>query len=233
MEVIQEAFAAPNLLITGLLCLMVLYWLMVILGALDLDFLNFDLDADTDVDVDMDVDADFDADADVDADSGLGVEGAESFFESFLGFFYVGTVPVMILISLFVVCLWTMSMLINHYFNPGLNFWWGMVLLVPNLLGSLLLVKVVAVPFKEVFKRMREDPNAAKPVVGRLCRVVSSEITNAKFGQADVRSQRGAPVRLLVKTAGDEVLHKGDEAVVIRRDKASGVYTVEPIDLES
>ena len=49
-EVLQAALAAVNLPYTVFLGLILLYWLTVIIGALDLDLFNIDLDADADVD---------------------------------------------------------------------------------------------------------------------------------------------------------------------------------------
>ena len=54
-ELFTEAFAAYNLPLTLFLGLVFLYWLLVIVGALDLDFLNIDLDHDFHADVHIDV----------------------------------------------------------------------------------------------------------------------------------------------------------------------------------
>ena len=55
-ELIQTAFSPINLLFTILLMLVILYWLSIIIGALDIG--SFDLDFDFDADVDVDLDAD-------------------------------------------------------------------------------------------------------------------------------------------------------------------------------
>ena len=44
MEALHEAFMPTNLVFTILLMMIVLYWLMVILGALDTDFLDIEFD---------------------------------------------------------------------------------------------------------------------------------------------------------------------------------------------
>ena len=43
IELIQAAFSPVNLVLTVPLLLMVLYWITVILGVLDVEFLNVDL----------------------------------------------------------------------------------------------------------------------------------------------------------------------------------------------
>ena len=55
IELISIAFSPLNIVFTVLLILIVLYWITVILGVLDVDL--FDIDFDTDVDVDAEVDA--------------------------------------------------------------------------------------------------------------------------------------------------------------------------------
>ena len=42
LELFREAISPPNLLYTLLLGLVMIYWVTVLIGALDLDFLNVD-----------------------------------------------------------------------------------------------------------------------------------------------------------------------------------------------
>jgi len=49
IEFINEAFTLFNLPATALLLLVLLYWAMVILGAIGMDAVDFDFDADVDV----------------------------------------------------------------------------------------------------------------------------------------------------------------------------------------
>ena len=57
-ELIQAAIHWSTLPLTVMLGLVVFYWLLTILGAIDLDGFDFDFDTDTDIDADLDVDAD-------------------------------------------------------------------------------------------------------------------------------------------------------------------------------
>lgn len=45
--------SSSNLVLSLLLALTMLYWLMVLFGAVGLDSLDFDLDLDTDIDIDI------------------------------------------------------------------------------------------------------------------------------------------------------------------------------------
>ena len=102
LELLYVAFTPVNLFFTVLLLLVLVYWIMVILGALDVDFL--DIDFDSDVDADADVDMDF--------------QGG-GFLRGILEFFYIGEVPVMVLVSVFSLSVWTISVLGNYYLNPN------------------------------------------------------------------------------------------------------------------
>ena len=82
-EVLDASMAVVNLPYTVFLGLILLYWLAVIVGGLDLDLFNVEIDADVDVDTNMDT-----------AVSGLGGVGL-----AVLQFFHVGTVPLMLLLS--------------------------------------------------------------------------------------------------------------------------------------
>ena len=107
-ELIQTAFAPVNLVYTFLLILVLIYWLFIIIGALDFGSLDLDFDIDADVDVDMDIDVDADIDTDVEAGSGAG------WFIGFLHFFNFGKMPFMVIMSFLILFSWTFSMLANY-----------------------------------------------------------------------------------------------------------------------
>lgn len=48
-DLLQAAISAPNIIPTALLVFVLVYWLVVILGAIDIDF--FDVDVETEADV--------------------------------------------------------------------------------------------------------------------------------------------------------------------------------------
>ena len=56
LEFFNTVFSPANVISSGLLMLVVVYWITVMLGAIDLDFLDFDIDIDGDVDMDADID---------------------------------------------------------------------------------------------------------------------------------------------------------------------------------
>jgi len=212
MELLQMSLMPANIAATLFLALMVLYWLMVILGALDLDFL--DVDVDTDVDVDLGTDLDI----------SVGV------FDGMLAFFYLGKIPIMILLSILALCLWVVSIIANGYLNPSGSLILGLPIAAGNLIVSPLICKIVCAPLAKLFMALKRDPNAPADVVGRICKVTTTQVS-AKMGQAEVPTG-GAPVLLNVVADGDHVFKKGDEAVVIGKDDKKGVHIIAPVNLE-
>ncbi len=215
MEILQAAFLPINVVFTVLLLLVVLYWLLIILGLFDNDIFEIDLDSDVDIDIDADVDADFD---------GAGP------LRAMLEFFYIGEVPVMIIVSILIMSMWAFSMIVNHYANPAGSMLVAMPILAGNLLFSILICKVITMPLRKVFGVFNKDSNASRKVMGRICTVVTTEISD-NLGQAEM-SSKGAPILLNVMAQQGCVFHKGDEAVVVENDKEKGVYIIAPVELE-
>ena len=76
-EALAYSFQSINVFPTILLLITVLYWVAVILGALDVGFLDFDLDPDFETDVNVEIDV----------GTEVGGEPGGGFAESFLSFF--------------------------------------------------------------------------------------------------------------------------------------------------
>ena len=216
IELITWAFSPQNLVLTILLLSIVLYWITVILGVLDVELFNieppdpgYDLDAEVDMEADLDSGVTWDV----------------------LHWFYVGEIPIMVLISILILSLWTLSMLGNYYLNPGRSWGRALALLGPNIGLSLLLVKLVGLPLRPFYGLFMKDANAPRQVVGRLCRVITSEVTETAMGQARMQT-KGAPLILNVRAKHGDVFKKHDEAVVVGRDKTNGVYFIVSPHLE-
>ncbi len=246
MDLITQAFLPMNLPLTVLLLLMVLYWITVIIGVLDVDLFHIhapdsDIDFHTDFDLHTDVDADIHADIDTDVDTDLhadvghdhdggdiGTEGGIGW--SILRFFYVGEVPIMVLSSVLILSLWTISMAANQWLNPTRSFLLAFPLLAGNLVVSLFICKVVGMPLRKMYRSLNVDSNASRTVIGRIC-VVTTTTVSQRMGQAEMKS-KGAPILLNVVSEGGHEFKKGDEAVVTGKIEDKGVYTIAPVDLE-
>ena len=211
-ELMTLALLPVNLVFTLLLLMVILYWIIVILGVLDVDLFQIDV-------------SDFDADVDVNG-AGASLSG------SVLHFFHVGEVPVMVLFSLLVLSLWAGSVLGNYYYNPESLPSRAFGILVVNVVVALVVVKALGAPLKPFYAMFNRDYNAPKPVMGSLCRITTTQVTPTDMGQAEVRT-KGAPILLNVLSKQDYRFAKGDEAVVVGKNKESGIHYIVPPKLES
>lgn len=212
-EFLLECIRPANLPATVLLCLVLLYWLLMIFGIFGMD--GFDFDADLDVDVDMD------ADLDAHIDGGIGAD--------VLTFFHFGEIPVMVLGSFFVLFFWITSVVSNHYFNPEWSMLVTLYCLLPNLLISLLLTKIAVMPMTPMFRAMKET---ASPKVLGSRGVVSTSKLDGEFGQISI-DQDGPPIVVNAITANNQTLVRNQEIKVVRFDEETGVYIVEPVKPEN
>lgn len=224
IELIQTAFSPVNAVVTVMLILNVIYWITVILGALDVDFLDVEL-FDSGLEAGPDIDVDVDAEGELDLDM-----SNHGMLRSIMHFFYIGEVPIMLLSSVLILSLWVLCMLGNYYFNPKSSFLLAMPVYAISLVASLFVCRIFAMPLKKIYEMFNKDYNAPKKVMGRICIVATTSVSD-KMGQAEVKT-KGAPIVLNVISDGDHVFHKGDEAVVVGRDSETGIYRIAPLDLE-
>src|SRR5689334_13025861 len=97
LEVFSEAIRPINLPFTILLGIVVLYWILVAVGAFGLDF---------------------GADGDIDADAGADIADADAgWFSHFLNFINVGEVPITIVLSFLTLSAWFLSIVVNYYWT--------------------------------------------------------------------------------------------------------------------
>lgn len=229
---IQEAISGANLLYTILLGFILLYWVVVIIGALDLDFLNFDVDADTDVDLDMDVDLDTDIDTEIDTD--VEVEGAATnvwsgmSFSHLLAFFNIGKVPFMIFLSILVLSMWTSSILVHYLFGKGIHAFF-FIWLVPNLIISLFLTKLFTMPFKGSYAAMNKGGTNKKDLVGKTGELIM-QIQPDKMGRMEVYAD-DEHFTLDVFSHEAYLIERGQRVIIVEYDSLKDRYTVEPFDV--
>jgi amino acid transporter len=202
LELLRVSMQPINVPFTILLVLVVLYWLFVCIGFLGSEAFDADMDAHA------------------------GGDGAHHFhaLHSVMKFLHVGEAPLMAILSVLVLCAWAFSVLINYYLNASGSLSVGLLLLIPNLLLSLLLTRLLTKPLRAVFKMLNKDYDTPVKIIGQVCVVTTGE-ANATFGQASVEV-RGAPLLLQVRTSGEEVLRRGERALIISEDTEKNCFHV-------
>ena len=212
-ELLQAAISPPNLLPTGLLVFVGLYWLTVMVGLLGVKSLDLDIHHDVQPDI---------GHHHYGPDGGLGTE----WLNSALAFFNLARVPLIFWLSCVALPLWVGSILTNYFLHnrSGLV---GLALTVPLLLGSLFVAKFLTLPFVRLFAALEKDHGTGVQAVGRVCTVVLPA-THDLLGQASVRLTDGAPLMLNVKAISPTAtFRKGDQALVIDFDAEKRCYLIE------
>jgi hypothetical protein len=204
VDILHACFSGPVLPASVLLILVVLFWVLVILGALDLDVIDLDIDVDTAQDV--------------------------GWFPSIgllaLRFLNVGPIPLMIWMSIFSLCLWIVSV---SWVEPSAhdNNWLAVQVLVRNAAIALIATKIITQPLLRFAQKSEMRKSA--DLLGSVCVISTSEVTE-KQGQAKLHTE-GAPLLLHVRTR-EGTLRKGDLARIVDFDPANLIYYVEKLQQE-
>ena len=227
-ELVEGSLQFPTVVFTIALGIVLVYWLFVLIGALDIDLLG---GADADLDLDVAGAAkgvgelvtggakaggelghghghgDVDADADGGLWRGLGL----------------GDVPVTISVSLIAMVSWCGSLLVMHYLAGGAG-WLRAVVLIGVLVLALPIVALLVRPLAPVFA-VKEGKSAAD-YVGHACTITTGTVDH-KFGQATVEDG-GTVLEVAVRCDRAGALRRGDKALIIDFDRERAAYLVEP-----
>jgi len=225
-EIWELAISPQVLPFTLLLAPIALYWLLAMLGTVDLDFLSIDLDLDTDIDldVDMDVDTDVDLDAGGDGAGGHHTPGA-GILHGALRFMGATDVPIMAILSIMIVFLWTGTMIGNLWLNPGQLPFMGTMIGVGSLVTAFILTRIVTYPLRPFFRAFKKGGPENRPVVGRSGVVRSRELTEEN-GQVAIE-EKGEQIYLNARLMTESSpLERGAEVLVYKHDKDTGIYYV-------
>ena len=229
-ELVVASTQFPTVVFTIALGIVLLYWLFVLVGALDLDLFGGH-----DVDISGAGDGGGDAiggghgdvagghdtgdagghDADGDADSG--------------GLWHtlgLGDVPITISASIIVLVAWVTSLLLMEYVvrSLGLPGWVVGVLLPLALLLALPITALLVRPLRPVFAIKEGKSNS--DYVGHACTVTTGHVDN-DFGQATVEDG-GTVLIIAVRCDAVGKLARGDKALIIEFDVSRQAYVVEP-----
>lgn len=203
-QFIEGCFSWPSYPATLFLLLVCAYWMLVMIGALDLEFLDLGF-------------LDFDLDADIDTDVSVLQFGFVP-----LKWLNLGSVPTMLWVSVFAIAAWMTSRLFNSP-TPHPSFDWladGQAILRDTGI-AVFFTKCVTQPLRGRFDPV--EPNRALDLIGTTCIVTTSEVT-ASFGEAEYTTD-GAPLKLTVR-AVEQPLAKGDAALIVDFDSEQNLYLV-------
>ncbi len=205
LELLDFSITGINVIPTVLMIFVIIYWLIVILGVIDVDTV--------DVDLDLDVDADMDVEVEI---GGLA---------SVLSFFNIGHMPLMIFITFFSLPLWVSTILVNDFFGIQ-SLLPGLITFVPLFIGSLFVAKFLTIPIAKFYRKIRQDTEAVKYIVGQLC-IAKLPISDSSLSQAEIKVN-GTSVLINAKTRNGLTIAKGEKGLVIEQNEVEKFYYVEP-----
>jgi hypothetical protein len=189
-DFLSNILSFPTLLFTGLLILVIIYWLLSLIGI---------------------------ADFDMDGSGGMEIEVAES--PSFITKFKVDGIPVTITLSVVIFLSWVISFLVVHFYqDEDLESWlravigaW-VVLLSPIL--SVLLTGQILSPLRPLFDKMKNEAEGQKAdsLVGKVAQVRTNKVSMS-FGDADIDSG-GASLILKIRAEEPNDFKRGDRVIL-------------------
>lgn len=209
---LASLFAFPTAIFSVVMGVAVFYWLLVIVGALDIDLLHFG-------------DHDLGGHEGSDHDAHVGTNP-----NVLLEFLRVGQVPITIIGSIFVFLGWSVCLLAGTYIQPlvpGWSWWlFGTVALVVALVVAVIGTGWAVAPLAKLFSL--DNQPKADDLIGKMVEVTSTEVT-ARYGTARHDRQTGEDLILNVGCDPIHVFRRGDQAVVLDYDRASGIYRIAPL----
>ncbi|NQY64034.1 MAG: DUF1449 family protein [Alteromonadaceae bacterium] len=205
-QLFEVASQFPTVIFTTLLGIVVIYWLIGMLGLIDLDFTG-----------DVDLDIDVDADTSIDGLTGL-----------LLTFGLTG-VPFTLVISIIILVCWLISFYLQFYLLTWLPDGWLYYLTgtLSNFIIFLVSLPITAVfirPLKGMFKSV--ETTTSQHLVGKEATVATGTVSE-NFGQARVFN-KGAEMLLDVRCEPEHSLNMGDRVLLISYIKESHTYIVAP-----
>ncbi|MPZ81842.1 MAG: hypothetical protein GEV28_16150 [Actinophytocola sp.] len=203
-EFVDAALSFPAVLLSFLLVVVVLYWLLVVLGTLDIDVGGGD---------------------DVGGDDGGGDDGDGGGLLDGLG---LGGVPVTVSLSVLIIFAWFVSLvggLLLVGLDGALATALGIGVLVVAIVVGLLAARLIALPLRKLYVSGLEPSRA--DFIGREC-VVRTGKVSTDFGQAEVTAADGSSAVIQVRQTGEHELTAGRLALIFDYDTDGEFFWVAP-----
>lgn len=217
-QLLTDLTTGPNLIPSVLVMLVTFYWLMVIVGALDIELFDFDLSVDADVDVDPGMDVDASVDVDPGTFTGMGF--------ATLRFLNIGQVPLMFWITAFTAGFSAAAYFLALYWDDPATFsstWSLTQYTLRNAAIGVVVAKLATQPLRGAF-RLRHGLRPEQ-MIGQPCEVTVETVSDAD-GQARFVTSEGAP-RLLTVRCKKGRLVRGDAAVIVEYSPETKTFWIE------
>lgn len=225
-EFLQNLLLLPTLFFSAGLAISLLYWLLIIVGAADLN--PFDgaegaIKGGVEGAVKGAVEGAVKGVAEGVGDGASAVKA--SFLTEALSFLGLTKVPVTISFSLFTLFAWFLSYATRFALDPVLGgVLSGIAATAVAVVGGFGITSLLTKPLSGLFKETHRP--GGKGLVGRTVKI-TTEIVDATRGQGEVDDGAGGITVTIRCESG--TLKRGDEAVILEAEPETGIYWVEPL----
>jgi hypothetical protein len=208
-EFFQACLAFPTVAFSLLLGLVLVYWLFVMVGALDIDM--FDIDADLDADVDADLEGD--------AEGGV--------FADILSRLDLTDIPLTVSTSLFAFFGWLSSYVAVELMGEVAT---GLVLGATLFCAAAIFSLLITSRFGRLLKPMfRTQPAPSRrSLIGRICEITTLQVDDS-YGQAEIHDG-AAGLLIQVRSSDAGRLQRGSRALVFGYDADNEVFQIKPLE---
>jgi len=203
----QTVTSFPTVIYTFLLVICAMYWIIAMLGMVDLEVL------------DMDMDGDIDINDSLEAQHGL----AGVLFK--LG---LNGVPLTIILTIIAVLGWMLCYYAVYFAGPFVpNFWplellFEIAIFLTVTFVTILITAQIIKPIRKLFKKLEADET--KHIVGQVV-IVRSGVVNKERGEG-LMEDGGAGLLLQIRATGNDEFVKNDEVVVIEENRERNLFHV-------
>jgi len=239
-EFLATTFSFPTVIFTVLLTVCCFYWLMVIVGALGIDALDFDFDgadgaADGAIEGVADGVAEGAAEGTAEGAAKGATEGAVHSAAEGAGF--LGTVlltlklrnvPLTLVLSVWILMAWLLTSLAQDSAMaamPTPGWLTGSLLAIVAVVAALPVTSLLVRPLGRMLKV--EKPTSKQDIIGRVVRINTSKV-DTESGWAKV-DENGTELLVRVRCDADNALDRGSKALVVSYDPGRDAYEVTPI----
>lgn len=203
----QTVTSFPTVIYTVLLIVCLLYWIVAVLGWVDIEILDLDMDGDIDINDS--------------AEAQAGIAGI-------LLKLGLNGVPLTIVISIIALIGWVLCYYIILFGSKLVPDLWAFQFAFK--LGTFIAVTFITVfitaqiikPIRAMFKKL--DTHETKHIIGQVV-IIRSSIANNDRGEAFM-NDGGAGLLLNVRTTGSDEFRKGEEVVIIDHNSKTNLYRV-------
>jgi hypothetical protein len=235
-EFLTAILAFPTVVFTILLGVVVVYWLFVLLGALDIDLLghadghgghDLHLEGHGHADGHFDGHGHFDGPVDHghdvhdghDAHDGHGAGGVAGLIQA-LG---LGGVPVTVMLSILILAAWSFCLGAMQLLggSPG---WLLFAAALLSLTIAIPLTSLLVRPLRQFFVTLPATRH--RDLLGKICTITTLRV-DERYGQAEIEDG-GAGLLVQVRANGSSLLARGDRALIF--DYKDEVFHVAPVD---